>query len=106
MGAEPLRLIIERALENHECVLCKIYQLKERGEIKRLPRCATHYDQSLLIELSVGGYGCKTASSTCGRAKPNRQTVGMTHEQRTRRKLTHLRGKQLVGRLGAKGVYS
>jgi hypothetical protein len=45
IGAQRLGQIIQDALENHECVLCKIYELKERGEIKRLPRCATHYDK-------------------------------------------------------------
>lgn len=48
VGAQRLRQIIQDALENLECVLCKIYELKERGEIKRPPRCATHYDKSLL----------------------------------------------------------
>ena len=59
VGAQRLRQIIQDALENRECVLCKIYELKARGEIKYPPpRCGTHYDKSLLIERSVGGYLC------------------------------------------------
>jgi hypothetical protein len=58
VGAQRLRQIIQDALENHECVLCKIYELKERGEIKRLPRCATHYDLALLLPRAVGGFLC------------------------------------------------
>ena len=50
VGAQRLRQIIQDALENHECVLCKIYELKARGEIKYPSRCATHYDKSLLSE--------------------------------------------------------
>jgi hypothetical protein len=59
VGADRLRLIIQRALENHECVLCNIYELKERGEIKYPPRCATHYNRAILTELSVGGFRCQ-----------------------------------------------
>ena len=62
IGAQRLRQIIQDALENHECVLCKIYELKERGEIKRPPRCATHYDKSLLTERKVGGYLCRVCN--------------------------------------------
>src|SRR5262249_61946409 len=58
VGAQRLWQIIQDALENHECVLCKIYELKARGEIKPPPRCETHYDKSLLIERSVAGYLC------------------------------------------------
>jgi len=59
VGAQRLRQIIQDALENHECVLCKIAEMKERGEIKYPQRCATHYDKALLTPRSVGGYVCK-----------------------------------------------
>ena len=54
-----LRRIIERAREDDGCVTCKIAEARESGEIKPPPRCATHYDRSLLTELAVAGYRCK-----------------------------------------------
>ena len=58
IGVQRLRQIIQDALENHECVLCKIAELRQRGEIKYPPRCATHYDPTLLVPRAVGGFLC------------------------------------------------
>jgi len=58
VGAQRLRQIIQDALANHECVLCKIYDMKQRGEIKYPPRCAEHFDLTLLTKLSAGGFRC------------------------------------------------
>lgn len=65
-----LRAIIEHARAHDECVACAVSEAKERGELSPLTRCDTHYDKSLLTELSVGGFRCQV----CGQYVFPRET--------------------------------
>src|SRR5215469_3239757 len=73
------RQIIQRALDDNECPFTLVAEMKERGELKPPARCATHYDRSLLIERTVGGYLC----TVCDQYVCPRETGSVTRANRT-----------------------